>query len=43
MIDLRKDDHQQQSTTNTITSTSKNSISTTFTSYHTRTVTVFNN
>jgi len=45
MIDLRKDDvqHQQQSTTNTMTSTSKHSISRSFTSYNSYTLTPFNN
>lgn len=42
MIDLRKDDHQQQISPNTITSTSKHSISTSLTSYHSYTLTLFN-
>jgi hypothetical protein len=46
MIDLRKDDVQQQIqqlSPNTITSTSKTSISTAFTSYHSHTLTLFDN
>jgi len=46
MIDLRKDDVQQQTqqlSPNTITSTSKTSISTAFTSYHSYTLTLFDN
>jgi hypothetical protein len=43
MIDLRKDDAQQQSNITAMTSTSKHSNSTSFTSYHSHSITVVNN